>query len=80
MSKEKDHAYQQLQDDFEGDLVLPSSDQYASAIKRWSTLAEQPAGIVASPQHEKDVSLVITFAVSQGLEIAVKGEPQGANP
>jgi hypothetical protein len=67
-------AYIQLKSNFQGDLILPTDDNYNESLKRWSILAERPAGIVAYVRDEADVSAAVHFASQAGLEVAIKGE------
>jgi hypothetical protein len=67
-------AYIQLKSVFKGDLVLPTDDTYTESIKRWSVLAERPAGMVAFVKDEEDVAAAVRFGVERKMEIAIKGE------
>ena len=67
-------AYKQLKAVFKGTLVLPTSPNYLESLKRWSILAERPAGVVAFVKDEGDVSAAIRFATEAKLEIAIKGK------
>jgi len=67
-------AYKQLKAVFKGTLVLPTCSNYQESLKRWSILAERPAGVVAFVQDEGDVSAAIKFATEAKLEIAIKGK------
>jgi hypothetical protein len=67
-------AYIQLKSIFKGDLVLPTDNTYRESIKRWSVLAERPAGIVAFVKDEEDVAAAVRFGVESKMEIAIKGE------
>ena len=67
-------AYIQLKSIFKGDLILPTDDNFKESIKRWSILAERPAGVVAFVRDEGDVSAAVKFAVEAKLEIAIKGK------
>jgi hypothetical protein len=67
-------AYRQLKSIFKGDLVLPIDNNYKESVKRWSILAERPAGVVAFVRDEADVSAAVKFVVEAKLEIAIKGK------
>jgi hypothetical protein len=67
-------AFKQLKAVFKGTLVLPTCPNYHESLKRWSTLAERPAGVVAFVKDEEDVSAAIFFATEAKLEIAIKGK------
>jgi hypothetical protein len=74
MSFTQSVAYAQLKSAFKGDLVLPSNEGYKDSLKRWSVLAERNAGVVAFVKDEDDVAGAVKFAVSEKLEIAIKGK------
>jgi hypothetical protein len=74
MSFTQSLAYAQLKSAFKGDFVLPSDEGYKDSLKRWSVLAEREAGVVAFVKDENDVAAAVKFAVSQKLEIAIKGK------
>ena len=59
-----------LEAGFEGDLSKPDSADYKSAIHRWAANAIREAQLVAFPRTAADVSRVILFARSVGLELA----------
>jgi FAD/FMN-containing dehydrogenase len=67
-------AYLQLKSIFKGDLILPTDNNYKESVKRWSILAERPAGVVAFVRDEGDVSAAVKFAVEAKLEVAIKGK------
>jgi hypothetical protein len=67
-------ANRQLKSIFKGDLVLPIDNNYKESVKRWSILAERPAGVVAFVRDEADVSAAVKFVVEAKLEIAIKGK------
>jgi FAD/FMN-containing dehydrogenase len=74
MAFTESEAYLQLKSVFKGDLVLPTDNNYKESVKRWSILAERPAGVVAFVRDEGDVSAAVKFAVEAKLEIAIKGK------
>jgi hypothetical protein len=74
MSFTQSLAYAQLKSVFKGELVLPSHEGYRDSLKRWSVLAERQAGVVAFVKDEDDVAAAVKFAVSEKLEIAIKGK------
>ena len=55
-------------------MVLPGDKNYKDSLKRWSVLAERPAGLVAFVKDAEDVSAAVKFARQVKLEIAIKGE------
>ena len=67
-------AFKQLKAVFKGTLVLPTCPNYQESLKRWSILAERPAGVVAFVEDEGDVSAAVRFATEAKLEIAIKGK------
>lgn len=73
-------AFAQFKDVFKGDLVLPTDTEYKASIRRWSVLAERPAGLVAFIKDEQDVAAAVNFAVKQKLEIAIKGRSSLRHP
>ena len=66
-------AFGEFKSAFKGDLILPTDSNYQDDLKRWSVLAERPAGLVAFVKNEEDVSATLKFAVHAQVEIAVKG-------
>jgi hypothetical protein len=67
-------AFKDLKDIIQGDIIIPSDAGYGDALKRWSKLAEKPAGAVVFVKSNKDVSAVIRFVVEQKVDLASKGE------
>lgn len=74
MAFTESEAYIQLKSTFKGDLVLPTDNNYKESVKRWSILAERPAGVVAFVRDEADVSAAVKFAVEAKLEVAIRGK------
>ena len=74
MAFTESEAYLQLKSIFKGDLVSPTDNNYKESVKRWSILAERPAGVVAFVRDEWDVSAAVKLAVEAKLEIAIKGK------
>jgi len=74
MSFARTQAYIQFKSIFKGTLVLPGDKNYKDSLKRWSVLAERPAGLVAFVKDAEDVSAAVKFARQVKLEIAIKGE------
>jgi hypothetical protein len=74
MAFTESEAYIQLKSIFKGDLVLPIDNNHKESVKRWSILAERPAGVVAFVRDEADISAAVAFAVEAKLEIAIKGK------
>jgi hypothetical protein len=70
----KSPAFHQFTHEFRGKIVIPSDPDYKHAIARWSLLAERDAGVITFPENAEDVVLAIKFAVSQDLEVAIRGE------
>lgn len=55
-------------------VVTPNDGEaYSEAIHRWADNAQRPAKVVVFPKSPEDVSKAIKYAVSNGLEIAIKG-------
>ena len=67
-------AFNALKNIIEGDIILPSDPTYNESLKRWSRLAEKEAGAVIFVKTNKDVSEVIKYAVSNKIDLAIKGE------
>lgn len=61
-------------DDFAGDIVLPTDADYADAIKRWSSLAQRDAAVVAFVKNEEDVVLLNRYISKHKIPFSVKGE------
>ncbi|THU93186.1 FAD-binding domain-containing protein [Dendrothele bispora CBS 962.96] len=62
-----------LQSSFTGDLLTPLHSSYSSSITRWAINASRPASLVAYPKSPKDISLVMSFAQTNGMKLTVKG-------
>ncbi|KAF5372441.1 hypothetical protein D9757_009925 [Collybiopsis confluens] len=54
-------------------LTLQSGDAYNAALRRNSDLSILPAKYIVQPAVYEDIPLIIEWATSQSLEIAVKG-------
>jgi hypothetical protein len=67
-------AFSALKNLIEGDIILPSDPAYDESLKRWSRLAEKEAGAVIFVKWSKDVSEVIKYAVSNKIDLAIKGK------
>ena len=67
-------AFNALRNIIEGDIVLPSDPTYNESLRRWSRLAEKDAGAVIFVKTNKDVSEVIKYAVSNKIDLAIKGK------
>jgi len=66
-------AFNALKNIIEGDIIIPSDPAYDESLKRWSRLAEKDAGAVIFVKTNKDVSEVIKYAVSNKIDLAIKG-------
>jgi FAD/FMN-containing dehydrogenase len=66
-------GFEELQNHIQGDIILPTDPEYQESIKRWSKLAEKPAGAVIFVRNDEDVSAVMKFAVNNDIDIAIKG-------
>lgn len=67
-------AFNALKNIIEGDIILPSDPTYNESLKRWSRLAQKDAGAVIFVKTNKDVSEVIKYAVSNKIDLAIKGK------
>jgi FAD/FMN-containing dehydrogenase len=67
-------AFDALKNLIEGDIILPSDPTYDESLKGWSRLAEKDAGAVIFVKTNKDVSEVIKYAVSNKVDLAIKGK------
>lgn len=55
-------------------VILPDqTDDYKTAIARWSMAASKPAGVVVQPTTPQEVSKVVKYASENNIEVAVKG-------
>ena len=54
-------------------VVTPQDTEYAASIKRWSSAAQKPAGLVIVPNNAEEVSIVVKYASEEGIDLAVKG-------
>ena len=71
---------QALQDRFDGlrssivgDVITPSDDGYDAARRVWNADIDRRPALVVRCGSAQDVAAAVTFAVEQGLEIAVRG-------
>jgi len=67
-------AFKALRHTINGDIILPFDPTYNESLTRWSRLAEKDAGAVIFVKTNKDVSEVITYAVSNKIDLAIKGK------
>jgi hypothetical protein len=67
-------SFNALKNIIEGDIIVPSDPTYDESLKRWSRLAEKEAGAVIFVKTNQDVSEVIKYAVSNSIDLAIKGE------
>jgi FAD/FMN-containing dehydrogenase len=67
-------SFNALKNIIEGDIIVPSDPTYDESLKRWSRLAEKEAGAVIFVKTNQDVSKVIKYAVSNSIDLAIKGE------
>ena len=67
-------AFNALRNIIGGDIILPSDPTDNTSLKRWSRLAEKDAGAVIFVKTNKDVSEVIKYAVSNKIDLAIKGK------
>jgi FAD/FMN-containing dehydrogenase len=56
-----------------GDVITPSHEAYADAIKRWAKNAERQAAVVVFPKNAADVAASILFAKQHKLSFAIRG-------
>lgn len=47
--------------------------EYSKSIKRWSSAAVKPAGVVIVPTSAEEIAIVTKYATQHDLDIAVKG-------
>jgi hypothetical protein len=67
-------SFNALKNVIEGDIIVPSDSTYDESLKRWSRLAEKEAGAVIFVKSSEDVSEVIKYAVSNSIDLAIKGK------
>ena len=67
-------AFNALRSIMEGDIIVPSDPTYDESLKRWSRLAEKDAGAVIFVRTNQDVSEIIKYAVSNKIDLAIKGK------
>ncbi|TCK24959.1 FAD-binding oxidoreductase [Pseudonocardia endophytica] len=56
-----------------GDVVLPGDADYDDARRRWNGTVDRRPAVIARCRDAADVAAAITYARSEGLEIAVRG-------
>lgn len=74
--------FEVFKNEFQGDIVTPTDQDYAAAITRWATSAERKAKVVAFVKDDQDVARAIKYAKADDLPIAVRGgghNPSGAS-
>jgi hypothetical protein len=54
-------------------VLTPHDAEYAASIKRWSSAAEKPAGVVVVPQTTEEVAVAVKYASENNIDLAVKG-------
>jgi FAD/FMN-containing dehydrogenase len=54
-------------------VLAPHAEAYPASIERWSRAAEKPAGVVVAPTTAEEVSVVVKYAASHNIDLAVKG-------
>ncbi len=54
-------------------VLTPNDTDYSASIKRWSSAAEKPAGVVVTPTSAEEVAIVVKYATENGIDLAVKG-------
>ncbi|KIX99948.1 uncharacterized protein Z520_04586 [Fonsecaea multimorphosa CBS 102226] len=54
-------------------LTPQDEEAYSASIKRWSSAAQKPAGVVVVPSNADEVASVVKYATDQGIDLAVKG-------
>ena len=56
-----------------GDVLSPSHPDFDESLRRWATNTIKRASLVIFPKTEEDVATAVRYAVSENLEIAIKG-------
>lgn len=68
---------------FKGDIITPSSSNYAASLHRWAANSQRPASVVLYPTSTEDVSAAVkwvqSFPPTQRLPIAVCGGGHSAS-
>ncbi|OAP59277.1 hypothetical protein AYL99_06575 [Fonsecaea erecta] len=54
-------------------LTPQDEEAYSASIKRWSSAAQKPAGVVVVPTNVDEVARVVKYATDEGIDLAVKG-------
>ncbi|OCT47022.1 putative FAD binding oxidoreductase [Cladophialophora carrionii] len=54
-------------------LTPDNATEYSASIKRWSSAAQKPAGVVVVPTTADEVAIAVKYASDQGIDLAVKG-------
>jgi len=74
-------TFEVFKNEFQGDIVVPTDQDYAAAIARWAPTAERKAKVVAFVKDSQDVARAIKYAKANHLPIAIRGgghNPSGA--
>jgi FAD/FMN-containing dehydrogenase len=58
---------------FTGDLITPNDPQYEASLIRLAKNAQKRAGLVAFVKSSEDVSKVINFVTTNGIEVVIRG-------
>ena len=64
---------------YQGDLLTPQDGEYQAALARWASQTVKPAGAVAYPKDEYEISAIVKFAVANKVQIAIKCECRRLN-
>ena len=63
-----------------GDVVLPGDAGWDAARQAWNLAADQRPALVALPETAADVQVLVDFARSRGLRVAMQGTGHNAVP
>src|SRR4051794_19641432 len=68
-----DATMNELEHVIEGTIVRPGDDDYEDARHIWNHAIDKRPAVIVRPRTTQDVARAVTFAVSEGLPVAVRG-------
>jgi FAD/FMN-containing dehydrogenase len=66
-------ALRDLLSNTQAKVLIPSDEEYAISIERWSRAAEKPAGVSIVPTTAAEVGIALRYANDHSIDVAIKG-------